>query len=267
MDHSGNYKNLFDLSGKVCIVTGGTGYIGAELADALLAHGASVAIAYHTEEKVRREKYEGQTEFAAFFYCDLSSSESIRECYESVNRHYGRIDVLVNCGAYFKGHGEGSVIELMSDEVFNYGVDGSLGSVFRATREIIPYMKESGGSIINIASMYGVVSPDPRIYGDNPAKNPPNYGAAKAGVLQFTRHCGAHLAQYGIRANAITPGPFNSPANQTDAEFISKLTAKTMMERYGHPSEIAGACVLLASDASSFMTGSNITIDGGWTAW
>ena len=257
MDHSNDYTKLFDLTGKVCIVTGGTGHLGMHFVSALYSHGASVAVA----DILDRENHllSGKAEQAN----DVSSSDSIRKCFRSVAGHFGRIDVLVNCAVYC----EGSQIEFMSDEVFANGVDGCVVTVFRATREIIPFMKEKGGSIINIASMYGVVSPDPRIYGDNPQKNPPNYGAGKAGVLQLTRHSGAHLVEYGIRVNAIIPGPFPTPANQSDPVFFGKLCAKVMMERPGHPSELEGACVFLASEASSYMTGSNITIDGGWTAW
>lgn len=261
-------KTMFDLSGKVCIVTGGAGYIGSHFTNSLLAFGAKVAATDIREI--------GPTELAddpawvenlATFICDVSSTESIRACFKAVKEKFGKIDVLVNCANYGAGYGKGSQIEFMEDEVWNKGVDGAVGTVFRCTREIIPYLKESGGSIINIASMYGVVSPDPGIYGDNPQKNPPNYGAGKAGVLMFTRYSAAHLADYNIRVNAITPGPYPNPGNQGDAEFIKKLSRKTMMNRFGKPEELCGALVLLASDASTFMTGSNITVDGGWTAW
>ena len=146
-------------------------------------------------------------------------------------------------------------------------VDGSLGVVFRGTREVVPFMKERGGSIINYCSMYGLVAPDLRIYGDNPQKQPPNYGAGKAGVAQFTRYAAGALAGYNIRVNAVTPGPFPNPANQSDAQFNEKLAQKTMLGRFGRSYEMAGPVLLLASDASSFMTGSNIVVDGGWTAW
>jgi gluconate 5-dehydrogenase len=115
--------------------------------------------------------------------------------------------------------------------------------------------------------MYGLVSPDLRIYGDNPQKQPPNYGTGKSGVAQFTRYAAGALGEYGIRVNAITPGPFPNPANQNDPVFNRKLAEKTMLGRIGKSSEIAGAVLLLASDASSFMTGANIVVDGGWTAW
>ena len=175
--------------------------------------------------------------------------------------------MLINCASYGAGYGKGSQLEYMEDDVFNKGVDGSLGVVFRGMREVVPFMKKTGGSIINYCSMYGIVSPDLRIYGDNPQKQPPNYGAGKAGVAQITRYAAGALAQYGIRVNSITPGPFPNPRNQDDAAFNAQLANKTMLGRFGQSYEIAGAILLLASDASSFMTGSNVTVDGGWTAW
>lgn len=113
--------------------------------------------------------------------------------------------MLINCASYGAGYGKGSQLEYMEDDVFNKGVDGSLGVVFRGMREVVPFMKKTGGSIINYCSMYGIVSPDLRIYGDNPQKQPPNYGAGKAGVAQITRYAAGSLAQYGIRVNSITP--------------------------------------------------------------
>lgn len=155
----------------------------------------------------------------------------------------------------------------MEDAVFNKGLDGTIGATFRGIREVVPYMKEHGGSIVNYCSMYGLVSPDLRIYGDNPQKQPPNYGAGKAAVDQLTRYAAGALAEYGIRVNAVTPGPFPNPKNQDDEEFNAKLAYKTMLGRFGQNYEMAGAVLLLASDAGSFMTGTNIVVDGGWTAW
>lgn len=261
-------KNMFDLTGKVCIVTGGAGYIGSRFTNALLAFGAKVAATDIREiDAATLADDPAYLENLKTLICDVSSTESIRDCFAEVKKQFGKIDVLVNCANYGAGYGKGSQIEFMEDDVWNTGVDGTAGTVFRCTREIIPYLKESGGSIVNIASMYGVVSPDPGIYGDNPQKNPPNYGAGKAAILQFTRYSAAHLADYGIRVNSITPGPYPNPNNQGDPEFIQKLSRKTMMNRFGLPEELCGALVLLASDASTFMTGSNITVDGGWTAW
>ena len=261
-----DYRKLFDLTGKVCIVTGGTGYLGVENVKILKDFGATVVVA---DIRASEERWKNAQQSVAdcFVECDVSSTESIRNCFRTIAEKFGGIDVLVNCASYGAGYGKGSQIEYMDDEVWNRGIDGTAGVVFRGTREVIPYMKEKGGSIINYCSMYGLVSPDLRIYGDNPQKQPPNYGTGKSGVAQFTRYAAGALGEYGIRVNAITPGPFPNPANQTDEEFNRKLAGKTMLGRIGKSSEIAGAVLLLASDASTFMTGSNIVVDGGWTAW
>lgn len=261
-----DYKKLFDLTGKICVVTGGMGYLGSENVKALKDFGATVVVTDIRKAENRWANAE-QAIGDLFVACDVSSSDSIRECFQIIYDTYGKIDVLINCASYGAGYGKDSQLEFMDDNTFNRGVDGSLGVVFRGMREVVPFMKEHGGSIINYCSMYGIVSPDLRIYGDNPQKQPPNYGAGKAGVAQITRYAAGALAEYGIRVNCVTPGPFPNPGDQDDDAFNRQLASKTMLGRFGQSYEIAGAVLLLASDASSFMTGSNITIDGGWTAW
>lgn len=261
-----DYKKLFDLTGKVAVVTGGTGYLGSENVKILKDFGATVVNADIAAAETRWAK-EDAGAGDMFVACDVSSTESIAACFKTVAEKYGRIDILVNCAAYGAGYGKGSQLEYMDDATWHKGIDGALGTVFRGIREVVPYMKEHGGSIVNYCSMYGLVSPDLRIYGDNPQKQPPNYGAAKAGVDQLTRYAAGALAEYGIRVNAVTPGPFPNPRNQNDVEFNSKLAYKTMLGRFGQSYEMAGAVLLLASDAASFMTGTNIVVDGGWTAW
>ncbi len=116
--------------------------------------------------------------------------------------------------------------------------------------------------------MYGVVSPDPRIYTETTRPNTPEYGAAKAGLLQLTRYLACQLGPMCIRVNSISPGPFPAPAvQQADPEFIRRLGHKNPLGRIGSPDELAGPVVFLASDASSYVTGANIVVDGGWTAW
>ena len=262
-----DYSKLFDMTGKVAIVTGGTGYLGSTNVKALQAFGAKVVVA---DIRAAEERWANadQTVGDMFVACDIMSTESMKECFKTVYDKFGRIDILVNCAVVGAGYGKESQLEYMSDETFELGVHGSLSTVFRGMREIVPYMKENGGgSIINYCSMYGLVSPDLRIYGDNPQKQPPNYGAAKAGVAQLTRYAAGALAPYGIRVNCVTPGPFPNPRNQDDAAFNAQLAGKTMLGRFGVNHEMAGAVVLLASDASTFMTGTNVVVDGGWTAW
>ncbi len=254
-----DYKALFDMTGKVCVITGGSGYLGSGNIKMLKEFGAIV---------VNADKVERDVGADMFFEHDISSTESFKALFKATYEKYGRIDVLINCATFCKGHGSGNPMEEMPDDVWQVGIEGSLNSTFRAIREVVPYMKENGGSIINYCSMYGLVSPDLRIYGpNNPQKNPPNYGAAKAGVDQLTRYAAGALAQYGIRVNSVTPGPFPAPGKDKDPEFNKALSSKTMLGRFGKNYEMAGAVLLLASDASSFTTGANYIVDGGWTAW
>ena len=127
--------------------------------------------------------------------------------------------------------------------------------------------KQKTGSIINIASIYGTVSPDPEIYENSGFDNPPEYGAGKAAIIQFTRYIAVHNAKYGVRANSISPGPFPNQTVQKNKKFMNNLKRKIPMNRIGHPNELKGITIFLASNASSFLTGENIHVDGGWTAW
>ncbi|TMV52781.1 SDR family oxidoreductase [Paenibacillus mesophilus] len=255
------YEKLFSLEGKKAVVTGGNGYLGSVLSRAMADFGANVAVA---DLETREQEHERMISIA----CDVSDTGSIRKLYQETAERFGGIDVLINCATYGAGYGPLGTVERMSDEDWHKGLDGAAGTVFRATREVIPYMERAGGgSIVNFGSMYGIVSPDPSIYGDSGANNPANYGAGKAAVIQFTRYCAAHLAAKGIRVNSVTPGPFPNPRVQQNDAFLQQLGKKTMLGRAGTAEEIAGAVVFLASGASSYMTGSNIVVDGGWTAW
>ncbi|PYI53452.1 SDR family oxidoreductase [Paenibacillus flagellatus] len=253
--------DLFGMQGKTVVMTGGGGYLGSAVTSALADLGANVVVADVTD---RRPDDDRLTAIA----CDVSDTMSIRGLFRQTEERFGAIHVLINGATYGAGYGPAGTVERMSDDDWAKGLDGAAGTVFRCTREVVPYMEKiGGGSIVNFASMYGVVSPDPSIYGDSGANNPCNYGAGKAAVLQFTRYCAAHLAPKGIRVNSVTPGPFPNPAFQQNGAFLEQLSRKTMLGRPGKAEEIAGAVVLLASGASSYMTGSNIVVDGGWTAW
>lgn len=247
---------------KVVIITGGYGYLGKAIAESLSLHGASVIVAAKNMEKF--EHTFNSNSGVDFVPLDISDTASIKNGYEKVFDKYRKIDVIINNAFYTKGQSP----EAMTDDEWQYGIDGTLNSVFRTIREIIPYYKkQQNGKIINVSSMYGLVAPDFSIY-DEAAEflNPPNYGAAKAGVLQLTKYYAAWLGKFNIQVNAVTPGPFPSDLVQKNGKFIDELKSKTCLNRIGTPGDLAGVFTFLSSDAANFITGQNFIVDGGWTA-
>ena len=257
-------NKLFSLTGKVALVTGGYGHLGTAITEALAEAGATVYVLGRSQEKFEEAFQNIKSDKLIFLSCDISETASIANAFRQVQQIQGRIDVLVNNAFYSKGQQP----EQLTDEEWAYGIDGNLNSVYRCIREVIPYLKDNGGRIINVSSMYGMVSPDFSIYEESPASlNPPHYGAAKAGVLQLTRYFACYLGKYNITVNAVTPGPFPNEKVQQDKAFIRQLERKNPLHRIGKPEDLKGAFVYLASDASAYMTGQNMVLDGGWTAW
>ena len=255
----------FLLSDKVAVITGGCGYLGRSIAVAMSEAGATTIVCDLSIKKYYEAFNENEQGKVHFFQMDVSSTKSIKSGYDKILSEYDKIDILVNNAIYCRGKAP----EELSDEEWNYGVDGSLNSVYRCIREVLPSMKENGkGNIINIASMYGIISPDFKIYEDDPTNlNPPHYGAAKAGVIQLTKYFAVYLAKYNIRVNCISPGSFPHPETQKQKAFIEKLIAKVPLERIGYASEMAGPVLFLASEASSYVNGHNLVVDGGMTIW
>jgi gluconate 5-dehydrogenase len=200
---------------------------------------------------------------------DVTVPKSVEQMVDTVLDEYGRIDVLIN-NAY---SGSASSFEEMTVNEWRSALDGALTSTFLCTQAVSEPMKAQGsGSIVNVASIYGVVAPDHSIYGRAGNNNPANYGPAKAGVIQFTRWTATYLAEHGIRANCISPGGFyNHEQAETneyyETDFVSNYRERTPLGRMGDETDLKGVTALLASDASKWMTGQNIVIDGGWTVW
>jgi NAD(P)-dependent dehydrogenase (short-subunit alcohol dehydrogenase family) len=255
--------HLFSLKNKVAVVTGGYGHLGEAMTKGLAEAGATVFVGGRNIEKFQ-SKFE-TVENIEYQELDISSTDSIRKAFKQINDWKGSVDILINNAVYSASN----LPEKLTDEDWNMTIDGTLSSVFRCIREVAPYMKnQKRGKIINISSMYGVVSPDFSIY-DNHEKffNPPNYGAAKAAVIQLTRYYAAYYAKYNINVNCISPGPFPTPEIQRNVDFVKQLENKNPQRRIGHPDDLKGIVIFLASEASSYITGQNINVDGGWTIW
>lgn len=256
------YMNLFSLEGRNVVITGGCGYLGREIVKGLVDFGANVHV---VDYKISEVEVSDKSRIH-YIKCNLGDTESIKRALESASCG-GVIDILITMAANL-GAGVMSSVENMDDEYWQKGIDGTIGYTFRTIRETIPYMKNSKhGSIINIGSLYAVGAPDPRTYFDTPFNSTPNYGAGKAATVELTKYCAAYLAKYNIRTNCVSPGSFPHENVQENKLFKDRLSSKTMMGRIGYPDDLVGAMIFLASDASKYVTGINIMVDGGQTAW
>ncbi len=272
---------LFDVSGKVVIVTGGFGQIGTEFVKEFLRRGSKVAVfSRHADrEKARRALGEGLADspFLAMFPVDITRKETIEAALDAIEDRWGVPDVLINnAGLDTQPSAPPEVsgpFEDFPEAVFREVVEVNLVGTFLAIQAVGARMAAAGrgGSIVNVGSIYGMVSPVQDIYAYKEEKTgvpfikPVAYSAAKSGVYNLTRYCATYWGRVGIRVNTLTP---SGVARETqDAEFRANYCARIPIGRMAAADEYNGAVVFLASDASRYMTGSNLVVDGGWTAW
>lgn len=268
--------NYFRLDGKNAIVTGGAGILGSNFCKGLASAGANVAIVDINIEHAREIAKEITAEYsvkAEAVYCDLTSEQSVKDMVQAVVQEFGNINILHNNAA-----GKSSDLEAFFAPFEEYDLEQwkeimatNLDSMFLVAKHVGKVMKAQakGGSIIQTASIYGVMGPDNRIYEGSYYLNreintPAIYSASKGGVVALTKYLATYWAKDGIRVNTITPGGVES--GQNDA-FKEKYSNRIPMGRMAKPEEIVGALIYLASDASSYVTGQNILVDGGLSAW
>ncbi len=268
--------NLFSLEGKVAVITGAAGFFGKAFSECLLSAGAMVVL-YGRGKKIDelgeclQAKYPHFVEWRNVDLYDLKSyEESLREVAAD-----SQIDVLVN-NAYDFSKGTGfndpcGKLENIGWMEWLKSFECGMYWHVLAIQIIAEGMKQRrAGSIINISSMYALVAPDPGLYEGTEIFNPPSYGAAKASLLALTRYAASFYGKYNIRCNALVPGAFpnigadsyNSPK---DEGFVKRLESRTALNRVGVVDDLKGPLIFLASDASSYVTGQNIVVDGGWT--
>lgn len=271
-------QEKFDLHDRVAIVTGGGGLLGSQFCRTLAEAGAAVVVldsnaasAAKVVDELRRDGCRGVA-----FGTDITQAAEVRTMVDATLTEFGRLDILVNsaamdpkfdASALAAGVTPGSFEDYPLDQ-WNAALNVNLTGLFLVTQACVkPMMARGKGSIINICSTYGLNGPDQRIYfkdGKRIAFKPVYYTVTKAGVLGFTKYLAAYYAGTEIRVNALTPG---GVYNDHDETFVRNYAAKTILGRMARQDEMNGALLFLAADASSYMTGGNLVVDGGWTAW
>jgi NAD(P)-dependent dehydrogenase (short-subunit alcohol dehydrogenase family) len=254
----------FSLNGRVALVTGGAGPLfGSSISSALAEAGATVVTASRTLESnldyaasLRAAGWDAHG--MALDICDPASITALRN---GVLERFGRLDVLVNSALTREGHAGG--FEEQTAAHWTAAAQGDMTGLFLLCQAFAPEMARRGrGSIINIASIYGVVSNDPTLYEGTDMRQPPTYPFVKGGMLQFTRYLAAYLGKSGVRANCISPGGY---FNHQPEAFVRRYSERVPLGRMMDHDDLKGAVVFLASDASSYITGENLMVDGGWT--
>lgn len=269
-------KHLFDLSGKTAVITGASGILGRHFSFGLAEAGANIALVDIQEKAVgdlAREISQKYDVKVHGFVCDVSNPESVKKMVSDVVASFGHIEILHNNAAgksddleaFFAPFEDYSIAQWR--QIMSVNLDGMFLVAQAVGRQMV--VQGAGGSIIQTSSIYGLMAPDQRIYENSfylggQINTPAVYSASKAGVIGLTKYLAAYWASQRIRVNAIAPGGAESGQND---EFISRYSNRIPMGRMAKPHEIVGALLYLASDASSYLTGQVIAVDGGLSAW
>lgn len=260
------YIDFFSLQDRVIVVTGGSGHIGSELSKGLASFGAIVVAVGRSKDKLdnlmkfNSSAIPGEIDC---YSCDVSDEQKFQDLVAEVRNKYRRLDGLVNNAAF----GARDKWDELDKKGWLEGLEGSLHHYFTCTKAVSGYMLQEGkGIIINNLSLWSFLAPDMKMYLDLNNEPPVHVAAGKAAALQMTRYLASLWASKGVRVNAITPGWFPKRGNGPERlDYLKEITNRTPMDRIGYPTDAVGAVVFLASDASSFMTGQNLIIDGGYS--
>ena len=263
-------SQLMSLTGKTAVITGGAGHIGAAIAEALAEAGATIALV--DRERLELERRAEHIRRAAnvdvaTFEVELADEANVRALPRNVAERCGSLDVLVNCAAFVgtsKLDGWAVPFEQQRSAAWRAAFEVNVTAVFELVQAALPFLEQSGkGSVINVSSLYGVVGPDWRLYEGTAMGNPAAYGASKGALIQLTNWLATTLAPR-VRVNAMSPG---GVWRDQPAEFVERYTQRTPLARMATEEDFKGVALFLASDLSSYVTGQNIIVDGGWCAW
>jgi NAD(P)-dependent dehydrogenase (short-subunit alcohol dehydrogenase family) len=242
------------LKDKIIVITGGNGLLGREIINKITQEGGfciNIDISHETSLDFTTMK------------CDITNFKEVENCIENIILKYSRIDGLVN-NAYPRTSDWGVKFEDIKYSSWQQNIDFQLNSYFFITQQVSSYMvKNKHGSIVNIASIYGVVGPDFRVYENTEMTMPAAYSAIKGGIINFTRYLASYLGPQSVRTNAVSPGGIFDNQN---IRFVNQYSNKVPMRRMGNPDDISPVVVFLLSEDSKYITGQNIIVDGGWTA-
>ncbi|NHE58867.1 SDR family oxidoreductase [Cyclobacterium plantarum] len=258
-------KDQFGLKGKWIWVIGGAGYLGVAVMKRLTELGAKVICADLESKAFKLGEEHGFADKMVPETLDIGNESALMEFIATQIKKHGPPDGLVNL-AY------ASTVKKMEDlsgEEFDAVNHSGLTANFILGKEMGKAMAtHGGGSVVFFGSMYGMVVPDPKLYDAPMNPNPIEYGVGKAGIIQMTKYLAMYYGLQNVRFNCISPGPFpNLEVKKKHPEFIAKLEKKTFLQRTGDASEVSGPVAFLLSDISSFITGHNLVVDGGWTGW
>lgn len=272
----GTIMDKFNMTGKTALVTGAAGLLGKQFCQTLAQAGAAVVAADLNESAVinTTKELNAQGYLAMGIQVDVTSPDSVHAMVSAATEKFGRLDTLVCSAAMdpkFDSSQPGQHRSTFEDyplEMWQQALNVNLTGLFLCAQAASkPMLAQGSGSMVFICSTYGLVGPDQRIYerpGQAQQFKPVYYSVTKAGVLGLTRYVATYYAGKNIRSNALTPG---GVFNQHDDLFVQNYSARTVLGRMANLDEMNGALLFLASDASSYMTGSNLVVDGGWTAW
>ena len=260
-------NNVFDLSNKTVIITGGAGLIGSVFSNACVDYNANVIVVDIDEKKghelIDAIKSDYENANIIFQECDITNIVEIQHLIDLVLDKFGKIDALVN-NAYPRNGNYGRKFEDVAFEDFCENVDAHLGGYFLMSQQVAKVMmKQKHGNIINMSSIYGFAAPRFEVYEGTNMTMPVEYAAIKGGVINLTKYLASYLGKYSIRVNAISPGGVFT--NQPES-FVNKYSNKVVLgKKMANSDDLVGVLIFLLSNASKYMTGQNIVVDGGWS--